>query len=125
MKICVPSDGQTIDSQVDPKFGRASFFLILDTDTMEFQVLPNEGLNSASGAGITAAKITVDSGAKALLTGNCGPNAHRILNATNIQVFTGLYGTVKEAVDMFNAGKLSPSQTPTVGPHSGMNYQAQ
>jgi predicted Fe-Mo cluster-binding NifX family protein len=125
MIICVPSDGQTIDSHVDPKFGRAQFLLIIDTDTMDCKAISNDGVTSSGGAGIAAAKITADSGAEALLTGNCGPNAHRILNTANIQVFTGLSGIVKEAVDIFKTGTLSPSQIPNVGPHSGMESQIQ
>lgn len=123
MIICVPSDGQTIDSHVDPKFGRAPFLLIIDTDTMDCKAISNEGVNSLGGAVITAAKAAVDSGTQALLAGNCGPNAHKILNAANIQVFTGLSGIVKEAVDIFKTGTLSPSESPNVGPHSGMNNQ--
>ncbi len=58
MKIAVTSRGTDLDAQVDPRFGRAAYIIIVDSDTMEFKALDNkENVNALKGAGIQAATI--------------------------------------------------------------------
>lgn len=121
MKIAVTSTGRTMDSQVDPRFGRAACFVVVDTDNMEFEAVENSNVNAGGGAGISAAKTVIDAGAKAVLTGNCGPNAERTLRAGKIRLYTGVTGTVAEAVEQFKTGKLTEAMGPNVQSHSGMN----
>ncbi len=119
MKIAVTSTGNTLDSQVDPRFGRAAYFLVVDTETMEFECISNDAVSAAGGAGISAAKTVADSGAKAVLTGNCGPNAARTLAAAGIKLYANVSGTVKDAVESFKNGKLAENDGPTVESHFG------
>ena len=120
MRIAVTSTGERLDSEVDPRFGRAAFLLIGDTETMEFVVIENE--NAASGAaGIGSAKRVVDEGAEAVLTGNCGPNAERTLSAAGVKLYTGVTGTVAEAVELLKGGKLTTAEEPNVQAHFGMD----
>ena len=99
MKIAISSSGQTIDSQVDQRFGRAAYFLIIDTENMDIEVIDNQ--NAASGgAGISAAKTVIDAQAQAVLTGNCGPNAQQTLSAADIKLYTNVSGTISEAVEL-------------------------
>ncbi|HPC96037.1 MAG TPA: NifB/NifX family molybdenum-iron cluster-binding protein [Sedimentisphaerales bacterium] len=121
MKIAVTSTGRTMDAQVDPRFGRAACFLIVDTETMKFQVIENSSGDAGGGAGISAAKTVIDAGAKAVLTGNCGPNAERTLRAGNVRLYTGVTGTVAEAVEQLKAGRLTEATGPNVQSHSGMS----
>jgi predicted Fe-Mo cluster-binding NifX family protein len=114
MKIAVTSTGKTLDSQVDPRFGRTAYFVIVDTETMDFTVIENENIAAAGGAGISSAKTIIDTGAQAVLTGNCGPNAERTLNAAGIKLYVGATGTVAEAVELFKAGKLTETTEPNV-----------
>jgi predicted Fe-Mo cluster-binding NifX family protein len=108
MKIAVTSQNTDLDSPVDPRFGRAAYILIVDTETFEFEVLDNkENVNALKGAGIQAAGMVGDSGAEALLTGFCGPKAFSVLNAANINVANDVTGTVRDAVKAFNEKKLS------------------
>ena len=108
MKIAVTSQGTNLDSQVDPRFGRAAYILIVDTETYEFEVLDNkENANALKGAGIQAASMVSDKGADALLTGYCGPKAFMTLEAANIRVVNDVEGTVEDAVKAFNEGKLT------------------
>jgi len=108
MKIAVTSQGREIDSQVDPRFGRAAYILIVDSETMSFEVLDNQdNVNSLKGAGIQAAANIHNKGAEVLLTGFCGPNAFKTLNAAGVKVANDATGTVKEAVKSFLAGKLT------------------
>ena len=78
MKIAISSSGQTLDSQVDQRFGRAEYFIVVETESMEFEVINNNNAGSG-GAGIGTAKLLVDADVKAVLTGNCGPNAQKTL----------------------------------------------
>lgn len=108
MKIAVTSQGTNLDSQVDPRFGRAAYILIVDTETFEFEVLDNkENVNALKGAGIQAASMVSDKSAEVLLTGYCGPKAFMTLEAAKIRVANDVEGTVENAVKSFNEGKLS------------------
>ena len=76
MKIAVTSTGIDLDAQVDPRFGRAAYILIIDSERLTFEVLDNkDNINALKGAGIQAAKMVSDKKAEVLLTGFCGPNA--------------------------------------------------
>ncbi len=102
MKVAVTSTGQDLDSPVDPRFGRAAYILIVDTDSMDFEALDNaENVNAFKGAGIQAATMIHDKQAGVLLTGYCGPNAFKTLDAAKIKVAGDVSGTVREAVDAF------------------------
>lgn len=120
MKIAVTSVGKELDSQVDPRFGRATCFIVVETETMAFEAIENANVAVAGGAGINAAKAVIDTGVQAVLTGNCGPNAERTLRATNIKLYTGVKGTVAEAVEQFKAATLTEATGPSVDSHSGM-----
>lgn len=120
MKIAITSTGQTLDSQVDQRFGRAACFIIIDTETMDFNVIENESVAAAGGAGISSAKLAIDAGAEAVLTGNCGPNAERTLSATGLKLYIGVAGTVTEAVELFKSGKLTKASGPNVESHFGV-----
>ena len=110
MKIAITSLGQDLNSQVDPRFGRAAYILIVDTVDNGVEVLDNsENINAFKGAGIQAAVMVSDRGAEFLLTGFCGPNAFKTLQAAGVKVANDVSGTVREAIDVFSEGKLSLS----------------
>jgi len=121
MKIAITSTAKRLDSQVDPRFGRAAYFVIVDTETMDFSVIENESAAAAGGAGISSGKVVIDAGAEVMLTGNCGPNAQRTLSAAGIKLYTGVTGAVAEAVELFKSGKLTESAGPNVQSHFGMD----
>ena len=120
MKIAVSAIGQDLDAQVDPRFGRCQYFLIIDLDSMEFESLANDSAAASGGAGIAAAQMIIGKGIEAVLTGNCGPNAFGVLDSAGIKVFTGVSGTVREAIENYRAGKLQASSQATASAHSGM-----
>jgi predicted Fe-Mo cluster-binding NifX family protein len=107
MKIAVTSTGTDLDAAVDPRFGRAAYILIVDTDTLDFDVLDNaENVNAFKGAGIQAATMISDRHAEVLLTGFCGPNAFKTLDAARIKVAGDVSGTVRDAVAAYIDGKV-------------------
>jgi predicted Fe-Mo cluster-binding NifX family protein len=115
MKIAVTSTGTDLDSQVDPRFGRASYILIVDSETFGFEVLDNkENVNALKGAGIQAAGMVNDKGAEVLLTGFCGPNAFKALKTAKIRVANDAGGSVRNAVKAYLNGKLPLSDKANV-----------
>lgn len=120
MKICVSASSNNLDANVDSRFGRCPYFVIIDSETMEFDVVPNDSTNAAHGAGIQAAQTVVNKGVKVVITGNVGPNAFQVLSTTGITVLTGVSGSIKEAVEKYKNGELQETANPTVGGHFGM-----
>ncbi len=116
MKIAISSMGNDLSSQVDPRFGRCQEFIIFDSETLEFEAIPNEAINAAGGAGIKAAQLVVDKGSKVVITGNIGPNAFNVLAGAGINVFAGATGTIQNAIDAYKAGKLQEVNQATNGP---------
>ena len=121
MKIAVSSSGTDQNAQVDPRFGRCQYFIIVDTDSGKTEAIPNAAQSAGGGAGIQAAQTIADQGAETVLTGNVGPNAHRALQAAKISVATGVSGTVSDAVKAFQEGKYTATDSPTVQSHFGMS----
>jgi len=121
MKICVTSTGKDLDAQVDPRFGRCRYFLVVDTETMDGEAISNESAAASGGAGIQAAQVVAKTGVKTVLTGNVGPNAFQTLQAAGIKVVTGVSGTVKDVVEKYKKGELRETTAPSVGRHFGMS----
>ncbi len=118
MKIAITSTGNDLGSEIDPRFGRAAYFVIIDTDTMEFTIKDNvQNLNLPQGAGIQAAKTIVENGAEYLITGHCGPKAFQVLNQAGVKVILNVKGPVSEAVNQFKNGELKPSNSADVEGH--------
>lgn len=118
MKIAISARGSDLEAQVDPRFGRAPFFLIVDADTMEFEVVGNqESMQAPQGAGIQAAALVARHRPAAVLTGNCGPKAFHTLQAAGISVIVGVAGTVRDAVQSYQTGTLKPASEPNVATH--------
>ncbi len=121
MKICITSEGATLDSKIDPRFGRCRYFLIVDMDTMAFQAVENASNQASGGAGIQSGQLMASNRVKAVLTGNVGPNAFQTLQAAGIEIFTGVSGTAREALGKFKEGALKKTQAPTVDSKKGMS----
>ncbi len=124
MKICVTATAGDLNAQVDPRFGRSQYFVIVDSDTMAFEAMVNEAMNAPGGAGIQAAQAMVNKGVDVVISGNMGPNAFQVLSTAGVKIATGAYGTVKEAVEMYKIGKLNETGTSTVAAHAGMGMGA-
>ena len=120
MKICVSATADNLEAQLDPRFGRCLYLIVVDSETIQFEAILNMAAGATGGAGIQAAQTTVDKGVKVDITGNVGPNAFGALSAAGIEIVTGASGTVKEVVEKFKKGELGKTDAPTVGEHSGM-----
>jgi predicted Fe-Mo cluster-binding NifX family protein len=118
MKIAITSRGKDLDSQVDPRFGRAAYILIVDTVDETLEVLDNsDNVDAFKGAGIQAAVKVGDSGAEVLLTGFCGPNAFKTLAAAGVKVASDASGTVRDVLEAFKKGEISIADDANVEGH--------
>ena len=108
MKIAVSATGNNLNSELNPRFGRCEYFIIVETDDMSFDAYENENNELSSGAGIQSASFVASKGAGVVLTGNCGPKATQTFSAAGIKVLTGFSGTVKNAVEQFKTNKNEP-----------------
>ena len=124
MKIAISATGPTLDAEVDPRFGRCQYFIIVDPETMQFEAIENSSAMAAGGAGISAGQMIAGKGVEVVLTGNCGPNAYQVLSAAGIQVITGVSGKAKDAVQSYKSGQFQASSQPNVADHFGMGFSA-
>jgi len=123
MKIALSSHGRDLNAEIDPRFGRCVYFLIIDPDDMSFEVFDNDSGNLGGGAGIQSVQFLASKGVNAVITGNCGPNAVQTLSAAGIELFVGQSGTIRDVVDRFKKGSLKPTDSATVDSHYGTSEE--
>ncbi len=119
MKICVSAAANDLDALIDPRFGRCPYFVIVDSETTQFEAISNMASDAVSGAGIQAAQTIAGRGVKVLITGNVGPNAFQALSAAGVKIVIDASGTVREVVERYKRGELGETGAPTVGGHFG------
>lgn len=120
MRVAVTAVGENMDARVDARFGRAAYFVVVETETMACEAIENGHVAAVGGAGPDAAKVVIDAGVQAVLTGNCGPNAERTLRAAEVKLYTGVQGSVAEAVKRFKAGTLTEGTGPSADSYAAM-----
>jgi len=109
MKICITSQGSTLDALAEERFGRAPFFIIVDTETGSFEALENQFAGGSGGVGPKAAQLIIAHEVKALVSGMVGGNAQEVLLAAGIQLYVyRAGGTVRDALAQFNKKTLNP-----------------
>lgn len=118
MKIVITASGDNLNAPLDSRFGRAAKFLVYDLDSETFEVVDNQqNLNAAQGAGIQSAETVARLGAKAIVTGHCGPKAFRVLLAAGIKIYNTDAPTVAEALERYRAGRLTEAKSADVEGH--------
>ena len=118
-KICVTATDPDLEALIDPKFGRCAYFIIADSDTLDFEAIPNTGVLASGGAGIKAAQTVSNKGVEVVITGRVGPNAYPALENAGITIMLCDTGTVHSAINLYRQGNLEIIKTP--GPaHVGM-----
>jgi len=106
MRVVISAQGENLDAPASPVFGRCPAYIFVETETMEFEAVPNPAMNQGGGAGIQAAQFVVERGAQAVLSGNLGPNAYDVLQAAGVPGYLVPEGTVRQVVEAFKAGQL-------------------
>ncbi|MBT8365695.1 MAG: NifB/NifX family molybdenum-iron cluster-binding protein [Deltaproteobacteria bacterium] len=119
MKIAISSSGPEPDAQVDLRFGRCQYFVLVDDKAENFEFLDNQAAASSGGAGLQAAQMIADAGVKAVITGNIGPNAINVLKVAGIKAYQCGPGTVRKAIQKYLDGSLQETSGYDVGAQSG------
>lgn len=119
MKVAISTQGNDLDALVDPRFGRARWFIIADSETAEWVAVDNAAnVGASGGAGVQAASTVAEQGVKAVITGNVGPNAQKALAAGSIAIHQAANGvTAKAALEAFGRGELPTLEAPSVSGH--------
>lgn len=112
MEICVTATSDNLDSTIDQRFGRCKYFIFVDPETMSFRAVPNTSGSEPGGAGIKSATMVLKQSPAAVITGMIGGNALEVLRAAHARVYTCKIMSVREAVEMYRAGKLSLIDAP-------------
>jgi len=120
MKVCITAQGNTLDADLDPRFGRCKYFILIDPDTFQYEALENPNLDTTGGAGIQSGQLMANNHVNIVITGNVGPNAFQTLQAAKIDVITGVSGRVQEAIERYKKGALKPARSPSVGSKFGL-----
>lgn len=107
MKLAFPVTQKSIETEVNSVFGRAEYFLLADSNTLEYEVYDNPATSSSGGAGIVAAQKIVDIGADVLITYQCGKNALDVLEAASVKIVGAVPGSIKSIIEKFNSGELN------------------
>ncbi len=118
MKVAISAQDGSMDSLVDPRFGRAKFFVVCDTETDGFEVVDNQqNLQAMQGAGIQAAQNVAKAGVEVVITGNCGPKAFMTLQSAGIKIIIGAEGKVSEVFAKFKRGECQYVEDANVEGH--------
>lgn len=119
MTICITSQGSALESQLDPRFGRAKYFIFYDDETSQFEALENPHIGGIGGVGVQVGQMMDERGVDVIITGNIGPNAFKTIEASNVTVYTGAHGTINQVLDDYKNGTLNPTNTATVNKDAG------
>jgi predicted Fe-Mo cluster-binding NifX family protein len=112
MKLALPSSGKEMDTLIDSRFGRCRYFMVIDSDTLSFEIRENPFQSAAGGVGIQAAQWMAEQGVKIILAARVGPNALKVLKAAGLTVITGIQGKIREAIETYRAGEpVNPATT--------------
>lgn len=120
MKLILTATSPNLDSPVDGRFGRGAHFIVVDSDTLDWQAYPNPGVGASGGAGTLAAQFVANQKAEAVISGDFGPNAYNALHAAGVEMYLfGASRTGREAIERFKAGQLERVAGPTGAGHHG------
>lgn len=120
MKLCLTAKGNTMDSELDPRFGRCKYFLFIDSETKEHEFIENPNTEAMGGVGIQAGKLMDEKNVKFVISGNIGPNAFDTLKAAEINVVTNASGTLEDVLEKYKKGEYSLTSGATVNKKAGM-----
>lgn len=118
MNIAISAQGKNLDAEVEPRFGRCPQFVLVNPDTMQVEVVKNTDSAASGGAGIQTAQMLASKDVHVVLTGNCGPNVFKTLQAAKIVVYTGTSGAVRQAIEQYQQGRLQPAEQANVSGHN-------
>jgi predicted Fe-Mo cluster-binding NifX family protein len=119
MKVAISSSGDTLQSEVDSRFARCPYYVIYDTESENSEAIENKSVMAGGGAGVQSAQALSDIGVKAVISGNVGPSAFRVLSVASIEIYSGASGSIEEVIKKFKKGEYKKSNGPDVNSRFG------
>jgi predicted Fe-Mo cluster-binding NifX family protein len=116
MKVCLTLQNNSLQASLDPRFGRAAWYMVYNTETGDSEFFSNPNRNGTGGIGVQSGQLMSQKGVEAVITGRVGPNAFEALHAAGIRIYTGVSGSARDILEKFDSGKLRPVTGPTNGP---------
>ena len=113
MKVAIPTAGEDLSAEVEMRFGRCPRFLVVDSETMEFEAVENTAAMMGGGAGVRAAQIVLDQGVDAVIAGDVGPRAFDVLQRAGVKVYARITGNIKDAMEMLKTDMAERVDGPT------------
>lgn len=120
MKVAFSATGEGLEAGTSQVFGRCPVFVFVDTETNEYESIPNSAVSEGGGAGIKAAQSVVEKGAMVVVTGNLGPKAFSVLQAAGVESYSVSECTVKEALELYRKGDLQKLGSASTDSHFGI-----
>ena len=121
MLVAYCAQDKSINSQLDPRFGRCSYFILADSEKgEELEVIPNQSSSASGGSGPQSAQLMAEKNVNAVVAGNFGPNAVKALKAAGITIYTAKEMSIKEAITKFQHNELQKVDDATVESHHGI-----
>jgi predicted Fe-Mo cluster-binding NifX family protein len=119
MKLAISADGPQLEAQLDARYGRCAYFILVDTETHAWEASPNPAIDARGGAGTQAAQFIANQGAQAVISGHFGPNAFEALDAAGIKMYAAAERRVESVVEEFSSGQLKKVTVPGASGHQG------
>lgn len=119
MKIAISATGSNLDSLLDVRFGRCTYFQIHDSETGDFVVIENQGQMSGGGAGIVASQQLIDEKIDVIITGNLGPNAFEVIEKAQVKAYKSEEISIEKVLENFNNGNLERISISGPADHGG------
>jgi len=120
MKVAISSRGNTLQSDVDSRFARCPYYIIYDTESESFEAIENKSVMAGGGAGVQASQSLSDMGVEAVISGNIGPSAFRVLSAASIEIYSGATGSIQDVIKKFKKGEYKKVNGPDVESRFGI-----
>jgi predicted Fe-Mo cluster-binding NifX family protein len=121
MKVAIAARGKTLHSHVNDRFGRSPFFVVVHSESMEFDTIENPRVKERDVAGVKASRILISKGVDVVVVRNIGHNALVTLDGAGVKVYVGPAGTVLDVIEALKKGELAPAERPTVGFQDGLD----
>jgi predicted Fe-Mo cluster-binding NifX family protein len=121
MKLALSATDKDMNSDIDTRFGRCAYFLLVTTEDNQLKSIENPNRDAVGGAGIQSAQLIAQEKVDVVITGNIGPNAFKVLYAAGVKIITGVDGKIKDVLARYKRGELKAIDQPNVNSKFGMN----
>jgi len=104
MKVAITSSGNSPESLLDSRFGRCSYFVIFDTESLSTEFIPNPNKENIDGAGPASVQLVASRGVKKVVSGEFGSKVKALFDSLQIQliVLNDIDKNISEVIKLLN-----------------------